>query len=54
MEHSDIVGGLLAPTDQDATKPIHPTMSAFHDPTPGLGPRLVFDLLRLFSFGRNV
>src|SRR5260370_26049993 len=54
MEHSDIVLGLLGPPDEDSTKSVHPTMSAFHLPSPRFPMCLTLHLVRLFSFWRNM
>ena len=54
MEHGDIVLGLLGPTDEDSTEPVHPTMSALDHPSPRFPTCLPLHLFRLFSLGRNM
>src|SRR5258708_34812350 len=54
MEHGDVVLGLLGPTDEDSTEPVHPTMSPFHPPALRFPTCLSLYLLRLFSFWRNM
>src|ERR1700730_4498501 len=54
MEHGDIVLGLLGPTDEDSAEPVHPTMSAFHHPSPRFRTCLTLHFVRLFSFWRNM
>ncbi len=34
MQKNDVVFWFFLPADQDATKVVHPTMSAFYHPTP--------------------
>ena len=54
MEHGDIVLGLLGPTDEDSTEPVHPTMSPFHHPSPRFPTCLPLHLFRFFPFRRNM
>ena len=49
MKKGDVVGGGLVPTDQNAPEAVQPAVSAFHYPTAGFEPSLLFDGLRLFA-----
>src|SRR5262249_56593187 len=54
MQQGNIVLGLLAPADQDAAETVHPTVRPLYHPTPRLGTRLPFHLLRLVLFRRDM
>ena len=49
MEEGEIVVAFLVPTNQDPTKAVHPTMSAFHHPPPSSDTRLLFERVRFFA-----
>jgi hypothetical protein len=54
MEQGDIILGFLIPTDQGGTKPIHPSVGSFDNPTTRLGACLTFVFLALLLTLRNV
>src|SRR5438093_9298987 len=54
MEHGQIVLDLFVPADQDTAKAVHPTVSPFDHPAPGLVADLSFERLCLFTSGSDV
>src|SRR6516162_8743580 len=54
MQQSNIILGLLAPADQDATETVHPTVRPLHHPTSCLVACLAFHFLRFPLLGWDV
>jgi hypothetical protein len=54
MQQSNIVLGLLAPANQNATETVHPTVCPLHYPTPSPITGLPLHFLRFLLFGRDV
>ncbi len=54
MKEGDVVGGGLVPTDQNAPEAVQPAVSAFHHPTAGFEPSLLFDGLSRFASAPDV
>ena len=53
MEQGEIIGGLLAPTDQDGAEAVEPGMGALDDPAARFGPGLALGL-PLFAPGAQM
>jgi hypothetical protein len=49
MDKTEVVGGLLVPSDQDGAEAVQPGMRPLHDPTPCLGPGMALGLHFLAS-----
>ena len=54
MKKGDVVAWRLVPADQNASKAVHPAVSAFHHPAPGFETGFIFDGLSLFAPAANV
>ena len=54
MKEGDVVVGRLVPADQNAPKAVHPTVSPFHHPAPGLETGFLFDGPCLFTPAADV
>jgi hypothetical protein len=54
MQKGDVVLNVFVPTDQNASKAIHPTMSSFYDPPASLEASFTFDRLSFLSPRTNV
>ena len=54
MQEGDVVLGLFLPTDEEATKAVHPTVRALHHPAAGAEARFAFERDRFFTPGADV
>src|ERR1700722_9287199 len=54
MKQSNVVGGFLAPTNENATVAIHPTVGSLNNPAAGLCTHVSFDCLGFFTTTMDV
>src|SRR4051794_27704338 len=54
MNHGKIVGGLLAPPNQDSAKSVHPTMRTLDYPASRFSACLAHEILGLFAARTNM
>ena len=54
MKKGDVVAWRLVPADQNASKAVHPAVSAFHHPAPGFETGFIFDGPSFFAPAANV
>jgi hypothetical protein len=54
MKQSNVVSCFLAPTNENATEAIHPTVGSLHNPAASLGTHVSFDFLGLFTTTMDV